>query len=323
MRSPSSRASSQAFHHSNEHQQQKREASVLVLQSNSKHSMSTTTSGRIDIYGSAACDQEKVSRTMPAILSGRITSDDWSILCDDLDEALKPSSGVKKLTYAWNAVVPLVFIIFLMFGFLGFASASASANENISSFNWSYIVIVVLIIVLGNLCVVCIKAVKKNKIQKKLVAVCEKTSASHPGISFHVRYQMRTGKQNSCDSNDTCDGNDNDDCRDCNSERRRQDHIEVCVAPVATSGTLYTSSLPPVAVAEAYVVPSTFASSTTTAMPSAPPKSAVIYPYDDPEMPIIKEKKTAEERMKELDRMKHIITEEEYYRKRAEILSDI
>ena len=275
--------------------------------------MSATTSGSIDIYGSqAACDQERVSRTMPAILSGRITSGDWTILCDDLDKALKPSAGIKKLTYAWHAVIPLAFVIFLMFGFLRlFAS-----DEN--DFRWSSIMVVVLIVIVGNVCVLVIKSVQRNKIQKELIEICDKTSASHPGISFHVRYEMRMGKQNSCESSEG-----NNDCDDCNSERRR-DYIEVCVAPVASSSVLYSSSLPPVAVAEAYVVPSTsFVPSADPVMPSAPPKSVAIYPYDDPEMPIVKEKKTAEERMKDLDRMKDIITEEEYYRKRAEILSDI
>lgn len=275
--------------------------------------MSTTiSSGRIDLYGSrAACDQERVSRTMPAILSGRITSGDWDILCDNFDEALKPSAGIKKLTYAWNAIVPLAFILFMLFGFLGFAS-----NEN--EFRWSSIIIVVLIIVLGNLVVVVIKSVQKNKIRKKLIDICDKTSASHPGISFHVRYEERIGRQNSCGSSE-----DNDDCN-CDSERRR-DYIEVCVAPVQASSAMYTSSPPPVAFAEAYVVPPTFAPCTTTAtaIPSAPLKSAVLDPYEDPEMPIAREKKTAEERMKDLDRMKDITTEEEYYRKRAEILSDI
>eukprot|EP00984_Skeletonema_dohrnii_P018539 scaffold8681_cov96-Skeletonema_dohrnii-CCMP3373.AAC.4 len=275
--------------------------------------MAATTSGSIDIYGSqAACDQERVSRTMPANLSGRITSGDWTILCDDLDKALKPSSGIEKLTYAWHVVIPLAFVIFLMFGFLRlFAS-----DEN--DFRWSSIMVVVLIVIVGNVCVLVIKSVQRNKIQKELIEICDQTSASHPGISFHVRYEMRMGKQNSCESSEG-----NDDCDDCNNERRR-DYIEVCVAPVAASSVLYSSSLPPVAVAEAYVVPSTsFVPSADPVMPSAPPKSAAIYPYDDPEMPIVKEKKTAQERMKDLDRMKDIITEEEYYRKRAEILSDI
>ena len=272
--------------------------------------MSSTTSGRIEIYGSrAACDQERVSRTMPANLSGRITSGDWDILCDNFDEALQPTAGIKKLTYAWNAVVPLAFVLFVLFGFLGFAS-----DEN--EFKWSSIIIVVLIIIIGNVFVVVTKSLQKNKIRKQLIEICDKTAASHPGISFHVRYEERIGKHNSCESSEG-----NDDC-DCDSERR-QDHIEVCVAPVPESSTLYSSSPPPVAFAEAYAVPSTFVPSTTTAIPSAPLKSDVIYPYDDPEMPITREKKTAEERMKDLDRMKDIITEEEYYRKRAEILSDI
>ena len=279
-----------------------------------KINMSTLT-GRIDIYGSqAACDQERVSRAMPAILSGRITSTDWSTLCDSLDEALKPSSGIKKLTYAWNAIVPLVFVIFFIFFFLGFAD-----DQTEFRFTWSSLIIVILVVVIGNVVVLVIKSVQKNKIQKKLINICDRTTASHPGISFHVRYEMRIGKMNSCESSES-----NNDCEDCSSSERRQDYIEVYIAPIAASSTLYsTSQPPPVAVAEAYVVPNAFMSSTANDMPSAPPKSAVIHPYDDPEMPIVREKKTAEERMKDLDRMKHIITEEEYYRKRAEILSDI
>ena len=273
--------------------------------------MSTTTSGRIDIYGSqTACDQERVSRAMPAIISGRITSADWTTLCDGLDEALKPSAGIKKLTFAWKTIVALLFIFFLLFGFLGFAS---DQNE----FRWSSLIIVVLIAVLGNVFVLVIKSVQKSKIQKNLIDICDKTTASHTGISFHVRYEMRIGKQNSCES-----GESNNDC-DCNSSERRQDHIEVCVAPIAASSALYSSSQPPVAIAEAYVVPNAFVPSTNTAMPSAPPKSAVVHPYDDPEMPIVRQKQTAEERMKDLDRMKHIMTEEEYSRKRAEILYDV
>lgn len=274
-------------------------------------------SGRIDLYGSqAACDQERVSRAMPAILTGRITSTDWSTLCDSLDEALKPSSGIKKLTGAWNAIATLVFIIFFIFFFLGFAD-----DQNEFRFTWSSLIIVILVVLIGNVFVLVIKTVQKNKIRKKLINICDRTTTSHPGISFHVRYEMRIGKRNSCESNES-----NNDCEDCSSSsERRQDYIEVYVAPIAVSSTLHsTSQQPPVAVAEAYVVPNAFVPTTANLdMPSAPPKSAVVHPYDDPEMPIVREKKTAEERMKDLDRMKHIITEEEYYRKRAEILSDI
>lgn len=276
--------------------------------------MSTST-GRIDIYGSQACDQERVSRAMPAILSGRITSTDWTTLCDSLDEALKPSSGIKKLTGAWNAIATLVFVIFFILFFLGFAD-----DQTEFRFTWSSLIIVILVVVIGNVFVLVIKSVQKNKIQKKLINICDRTTASHPGISFHVRYEMRIGKMNSCESSES-----NNDCEDCSSSsERRQDYIEVYIAPIAASSTLYsTSQQAPVAVAEAYVVPNAFVPSTANDMPSAPPKSAVVHPYDDPEMPIVREKKTAEERMKDLDRMKHIITEEEYYRKRAEILSDI
>ncbi len=276
--------------------------------------MSTST-GRIDIYGSqSACDQERVSRAMPAILSGRITSTDWTTLCDSLDEALKASSGIKKLTGAWNAIATLVFVLFFIFFFLGFAD-----DQTEFRFTWSSLIIVILVVVIGNVVVLVIKSVQKNKIQKKLINICDRTTASHPGISFHVRYEMRIGKMNSCESSES-----NNDCEDCSSSERRQDYIEVYIAPIAASSTLYSTSQPPVAVAEAYVVPNSFVPSTAYDMPSAPPKSAVVHPYDDPEMPtIVREKKTAEERMKDLDRMKHIITEEEYYRKRAEILSDI
>jgi hypothetical protein len=59
-------------------------------------------------------------------------------------------------------------------------------------------------------------------------------------------------------------------------------------------------------------------------VPSAPPKADIV----DPEIPVVSgggqpKKRSAEERMRELEGMKSLLTEEEYQRKRAEILSDV
>lgn len=60
---------------------------------------------------------------------------------------------------------------------------------------------------------------------------------------------------------------------------------------------------------------------TSVLVPSAPPASY------DPELALggggAEKKKSAGERMRELDRMKGLLTEEEYQRKRAEIMSDV
>ena len=80
------------------------------------------------------------------------------------------------------------------------------------------------------------------------------------------------------------------------------EYIEVYVADAHNNVTI------PAATAVAQAVP----------LPSAPPAS-----YDLEAALGRGEKKSAGERMRELDRMKGLLTDAEYQRKRAEIMSDV
>ncbi len=85
--------------------------------------MSTTiSSGWIDLC--TGHEQHEIKREYQGKCQQSIgtSSCDWDILCASLGEALKLQLWNKEAEYAWNAIVPLVFVIFLLFGFLGFAS---------------------------------------------------------------------------------------------------------------------------------------------------------------------------------------------------------
>lgn len=131
--------------------------------------------------------------------------------------------------------------------------------------------------------------------------VCGDASAMHPGISFHLRKERYiTGQGN-------------------NLRSATSNYIEVCVMntaaginPPANEGIVASK-------AESYMpgsIPPTAPGYISTA--SAPAQTVAIAVADEPEMI-----KSAVERMRELDQMKELLTEDEYQRKRAEILSDV
>ena len=89
------------------------------------------------------------------------------------------------------------------------------------------------------------------------------------------------------------------------------EYIEVYVASdMATTDNNVVGGGEPSVVAQAFPIP-----------------SAPMAGSDDPEVALggssDEQKPTAAQRMRELDRMKGLLTEEEYQRKRAEIMSDV
>ena len=58
------------------------------------------TTGRIDISGQTGmCDTSRVeiSRSMPAVMEGRMNDFAWKSFCDKMDEALEPVTKAKKI----------------------------------------------------------------------------------------------------------------------------------------------------------------------------------------------------------------------------------
>ena len=92
----------------------------------------------------------------------------------------------------------------------------------------------------------------------------------------------------------------------------------ICIIHTVSVSDTAAIHVTPVASAPSYVTGST--------LPTAPGYAEslpVVTAVADPEIGVNIGKRSAAERMRELEEMKNLLTEEEYERKRAEILSDV
>lgn len=216
---------------------------------------------------------------------------------------------MKKVMMASMFSLPVIFIISAMTSFASFSSGGGGFG-----FTGFIIGAVVMFGGFGFMTFVMMSA--RSKISSGLRKVCDETSAKHPDVSFHVRYETRLWG-NGYGYGGFAGGNNRD------VHVSTTEYIEVYVNNTAANNTTATTA--------ATTIPTVNAVSATPAVqayvvgvPSAPPKADIV----DPEIPVDgggghQKKRSAEERMRELEGMKSLLTEEEYQRKRAEILSDV
>lgn len=257
---------------------------------------------------------------MPAILNGRLTDTQWTQFCDELDTELKPAVKMRKILIAGMILLPAVFIVMVVLSFISFSQAAKKQHDNFPtpSFNddqWRqppdndfmgsfiYFIIGGVVLFVGFGILILVMTMSKNSISSGLRKVCDKYSAQHPGISFHVRYEQRLWTSGGYHSHHH--GHHR------NVHVSTTEYIEVYVASdMATTDNNVVGGGEPSVVAQAFPIP-----------------SAPMAGSDDPEVALggssDEQKPTAAQRMRELDRMKGLLTEEEYQRKRAEIMSDV
>ena len=98
----------------------------------------------------------------------------WNSVCDKLDDALKPVVRYKKTFLFFVGIFVFIFI-YVLFSFV--------TTRSMRSFFIGGAVCVV------GVCIVWIDSVyTKNQVNSGMRAVCEKASASYPGVSFYVRH---------------------------------------------------------------------------------------------------------------------------------------
>jgi len=282
--------------------------------------------GRIEIYGQhGLCDGSDVTvaRAMPAILEGRVSTSQWNRFCDDLDAALKPAAKMRKVMLGGMIALPITFVVFTAISFITFAMSSKKSFDNwdpwnndgpqdsaVGSFMFAIIGAIVLFAGFGIL--ICVSVKSKNSISKGLRQVCDETSARHPGVSFHVRYEHRLWSSGWGGHHGGYydDGFGHHHHHHNNVHVSTTEYIEIYVADAANNNLEVPTATATAAIAQAIPVP------------SAPPKT-----YYDPEAALGsgggEKKKSPGERMRELDGMRSLLSEEEYQRKRAEIMSDV
>lgn len=221
---------------------------------------------------------------------------------------------MKKVMMGSMFILPAIFIILAITSFASFSSGGGG-------FGFTGFIIGAIVMFGGFALMTFVMMSARTKISSGLRKVCDEISAKHPDVSFHVRYETRLWGMNGYGygGGGGYYGGNND------VHLSTTEYIEVYVNNTAANNTTATT-------AAASTIPTVNAVSATPAVqayvvgvPSAPPKADIV----DPEIPVVggsgqqKKKRSAEERMRELEGMKSLLTEEEYQRKRAEILSDV
>jgi len=249
-----------------------------------------------------------ISRIKPTILSGHMSDIQWNTFCEDIDRALAPASELKKLS-KWFMMIRMFSLLF--FGVLIVLMLLSWSSDSVKlSGTWYWILIIAMIVIEFGARYYVGKRFQAagRQVVSGLGEVCNRYSTNNPDLEFKVI--------------------ENDDSEQLLSPRGRllfkargdpqRDYIEITVT--STTGN---------------TVETLMAIATSISSPSEPPTVqafAVIEPStptsNDLEMGSLSTDKTPittrrEQRMTELDAMKDRISEDEYYAKRAEILSDV
>ena len=228
----------------------------------------------------------------------------WNTFCEEIDRALAPASELKKLS-KWMMMIRL--FSWLFFGVLIVLMVLSWGSNSVRfSGTWYWILIIAMIVIEFGARWYIAKRFQaaSRQVMNGLNEVCNRYSTSNPDLEFKVIE------------------NDNDGSEQLRFKARgdiQRDYIEVTVTsttgntiepPMAIATSISSPSEPPIV--QAYAV---------STEPSAPTSN-------DLEMGSLSTNKTSittrrEQRMAELDVMKDRISEDEYYAKRAEILSDV
>lgn len=228
-------------------------------------------------------------------MTSHMSSSAWTSFCDKVDDELMPLDKIKRLSRIGTVAFFLLFIVFMIAPFTWLASSGSSSDPwDQPSFGgfWAFLV-GPLVLMAGMIGLSCFAAQRARNALKGVEGVCEDISKQYSALSFHVRFEYmvygRHGGYNNYNNNN-------------NIHHGRStittNYIEVNIAD-----------------AEAQIAVPTFGESatTTTVMPSAPPIVTAT----------LAGKKTAADRLRDLDEMRDMLSREEYDRKRKEILDSV
>ena len=145
-------------------------------------------SARINITNYYTCGRSYgIDRTMPAIMAGRMSEYEWDLFCDQVDTILAP---LNKLRCILGAGTAATFIGFILVMVVSIMNAQSSFNSN--SFDDSgpspfVFFLVPLGLMVGLIALSCWASMKARGAFSEIVQVCEKTSRSNPKVSLHLR----------------------------------------------------------------------------------------------------------------------------------------
>jgi len=253
-----------------------------------------------------------VDRAKPAILASYIQDREWETFCDDIDAALKPVARALKFIWLAFGVSFLSFIVTGIVIFSSFGSGFSGGHHN-GGFNFdddffnrgrrtssSPMIIITPFVIMGPVMGLVFLsfinvAWKSSKANEEMGRVCKEISDRQPRLSFHVRYERFY--YNNYHNNF---GNEHSDSHHGSSNYRTDQYIEVSV-----------NENPDVEAPAPYAEPE-LSWRPVPVMPTAP--------YAETAVAV---SASTKDRLNDLEKARHLLTAEEYDRKRADILSSI
>ena len=225
---------------------------------------------------------------MPAVLDGRMTSHQWKTFCDDIDVSLEPVNKAARCTRIFSFITLEAFLcaFLFMFATIGGVMTGGAPSNNMSSLFITFIAAFAIIIV-GSCVTRSYTTSRREEAIAEMNRVCEDTSRLHPGLSFHSRKDTQLYG---------------------NGRRLRARIYYYLEVSVATS-----TGVSPSAIALAYTPETSVSPSAPIALAYTPESLAVTGSQD----------KTPAQRMEELETLRQFLSQEEYDRKKAEIMASV
>mmetsp|Transcript_43414 Transcript_43414/g.80785 ORF Transcript_43414/g.80785 Transcript_43414/m.80785 type:complete len:332 (-) Transcript_43414:475-1470(-) len=152
-------------------------------------------SGRIDIEGQmGVCDRGgvRVSRAQPAVLAGQVTDDQWNAFCDKCDEAIAPVQKVKDLNLAFVCISAILLLVVFIGGMVMIARVADWNRTNDDESFWIFMLVAISFILIGGFAITAYGRSVTFQVRSALQRVCDDVSAEHSNVSFHVKFEAYT-----------------------------------------------------------------------------------------------------------------------------------
>ena len=253
-----------------------------------KATKAMSTSCRIDFTGQQGglCVSEpiRVSRVQPAPLSQHMSSTAWNSFCDQIDKALEPLDKIKHIARIATFVFIAGFLCFMIIPFVSFATSDPWSG---SSTGPTFLLFLIgpLILMGGMVATQCFAASRGRAAMREVEAVCEDISKQYSALSFHVRFEYFVYRRY---GGYNSYGNNHTTYHHGGTSTHTTNFIEVNIADVEARGDMGIASAPPLVTAS-----------------------------------VVGGAERTAERLAELDNIRGMLSDEEYDRKRKEILDSL
>ena len=239
-------------------------------------------------------DGRPIDRTMPVILRGHMSAEDWTDFCNQHDEVAIPSVSSRSLSSFPAFPFVMIFIVAIVTLVISFRR---EATRDLWNTSFSVGIPIGMFLLMGTLISssICFMIVTSRESEKFIAALkrfCEETSNKQSSLTFHFKSESFI----------TPSGSDRHKIRTADKY-----YIEVCIAETTVDASPIASYYDP-----------------EIAIASAPLHiSATKYYEPALAMSSSEASHSAAERLQELEKIKSLLTEKEYEQKRDDIIAAV